>query len=63
MRHTDTAGLLLSSVTAAYLTTHSTVVAGTVALAVVFLTITDDDHGSLPHQRCRCIVDTEEERS
>ncbi|MET0425590.1 MAG: hypothetical protein ABW046_17105 [Actinoplanes sp.] len=64
MRLNDTAGILLSSVTAAYLATQSVVVSGTVAAAVILLSITDDHRGSLINGNCRCAgAGPEEERS
>jgi hypothetical protein len=60
MRLTEPAGLLASSITAAYLATHSAVVAATVAIAVSFSMITGDHHQSLHSGHCACALGREE---
>ena len=55
MRLTETAGLLASSINAAFVITRSPVVAATVAVALSLLMITDAHYASLHDEDRTCV--------
>ena len=60
MRLTETAGLLASSISAAYVAIRSPLVAATVTVAVGLLMITESRYASLCNEHCMCAVLGEE---